>query len=234
MGLSEHEEHLRLLGRGEPGEILELLLKVSQKPQAKLQFFNHYKEVPVYAQAELLYLFDDTLACRTNETQTQAIKNSRYTIIRSPELPQDLYASAQYNQQTNEIILSDFAYVEVLPDRRGALRVRIGGLFRITVEAGADQFNGKLKDLSLGGCAVEIPDKNLLGSFSYFHLNFLFDLKNRPQPQPLRILSRLLRCEEEQSAVRCIFIFEHDLRSEDLIGMYIAQRQAEIIKELKQ
>jgi hypothetical protein len=101
------------------------------------------------------------------------------------------------------------------------------------MEAGTTTFTAKLKDLSLGGCAVEIPDKVLLGAFTYFYLNFSFDLKNRPEPQKLRIMARLLRFESDNKPWRCILLFEHDRRSEDLIGRYIAQRQAEIIMELK-
>jgi len=101
------------------------------------------------------------------------------------------------------------------------------------VEAGTATFTVKLKDLSLGGCAVEVPDKALLGAFTFFYLNFTFDLKNRHEPQKLRIMARLLRFESDDKPCRCILLFEHDRRSEDLIGMYIAQRQTEIIKELK-
>jgi len=103
----------------------------------------------------------------------------------------------------------------------------------VTVEAGSDSFIAKLKDISIGGCALEIPKRTLLGKFTYFYINFVFDLKIDPQPQPLRIMARFLRFENETDPALGTFLFEHDKRSEDLIGMYIAQRQAEIIKELK-
>jgi hypothetical protein len=229
----QYEDQLRLLDRGEPGEILEILLKFFQLSSEDLQFFNYYKEVPISSAAELLYVFGDTLICRTNPTQTRALKASHHTIIRSPRLSHDIYASTDYCAETDEITLSDFSFVDVLPDRRNTLRVKIGGLFQVPMEAGTTSFTGKLKDLSLGGCAIEVPDKALLGTFTYFYLNFTFDLKNRPEPQKLRIMARLLRFESESKPCRCIMLFEHDRRSEDLIGMYIAQRQAEIIRELK-
>lgn len=229
----QYEEQLHLLDRGAPGEILELLLQASKQGAYQLQFFNYYKEVPIASAAELLYVFGDTLVCRSNPTQTRAIKSSHYTVIRSPRLAHDIYAAAEHSSDTDEIVLSDFAYVDVLPDRRNTLRVKIGGLFLIPVEAGTSNFTAKLKDLSLGGCAIEIPDKALLGTFSYFYLTFAFELKNRTGPQKVRIMSRLLRFESEGKPCRCILLFEHDRRSEDLVGMYIAQRQAEIIRELK-
>jgi len=229
----QYEDQLRLLDRGEPGEILELLLKLSQKPAHDLQFFNYYKEVPISSAAEILYVFGDSLICRSNPTQTRALKASHYTVIRSEQLNHAIYASTDYCAETDEITLSDFSYVDVLPDRRNTLRVKIGGLFQVQMEAGTSSFTAKLKDLSLGGCAIEVSDKALLKTFTYFYLNFSFDLKNRAEPQKLRVMARLLRFESDSKPWRCILLFEHDRRSEDLIGMYIAQRQAEIIRELK-
>lgn len=229
----QNEEMLRLLDRGEPGEILDLLLKFSQQSSYNLSFFNYYKEVPISSSAELLYLFGDSLICRSNPTQTSAIKLCHYTIIRSADLKQDIYATAEYCDETDEITLSDFSFVEVLPDRRTSLRVKIGGLFQVVVEAGPERFTAKLTDLSLGGCALDVPEKTLMGTYSYFYLNLIFQLKSRPEPQQIRILSRLLRFENESKPCRCIMLFEHDTRTEDVVGMYIAQRQAEIIRELK-
>lgn len=229
----QYEEQLRLLERGAPGEIQEFLIRFGQQSGNQLQFFNYYKEVPISSNAELLYVFGETLAFRSNGTQSKAIKSSCYTIIRSPKFEHDIYARAEFNADTDEITLSEFSYVEVLPDRRNTLRVKIGGLFRVQVEAGPDQFTAKLKDLSLGGCALEVPDKALLKTFTYFYINFSFTLKNRPDQQ-LRVLSRLLRFESDGCPCRCIMLFEHDHRSEDLIGTYIAQRQSEIIRELKE
>lgn len=111
--------------------------------------------------------------------------------------------------------------------------MKVGGLFQVPVEAGTTSFTAKLKDLSLGGCALEIPDKVLLGNFTYFYLNLSFILQDQSAPQKLRIMARLLRFENDANPCRCIMLFEHDRRSEDLIGRYIAQRQAEIIRELK-
>ena len=229
----QYEEQLRLLDRGEPGEILELLLRISQQASHDLQFFNHYKEVPISSAAEVLYLFGNTLVCRSNPTQTRALKASRHTIIRSSRLGHDVYASAEYDAETDEITLSEFSYVEVLPDSRNTLRVKIGGLFQVPMEAGTTTFTAKLKDLSLGGCALEVPDKSLLGNFTYFYLNLSLDLKNQPEAQKIRVMARLLRFESTEKPCRCILLFEHDRRSEDLIGRYIAQRQTEIIRELK-
>lgn len=235
MERQQYENQLHLLKEeADSPEILGRLLQLSQQPRPpRFQLHNYYKEVPVAASAEILYLFDDTLCCRTNEIQSRAIELSRHTILKCSDLPHDIYAEARYNAESHEVVLSGFSYVEVLPERRNSIRVKIGGLLFVEVEAGPDRFRAKLKDLSLGGCALEVPEKALLGSFTYFYLNLTLALANRPTPVTLRVLSRLLRFESEGTPCRCIFLFELDRGSEDLIGMYIAQRQGEIIRELK-
>jgi len=227
------EGQLRLIGQGGSAEILELLLGLSPQEFSGLQFFVYYKEIPIFSTAELCYLFDDTLVCRATPLLSRAIRACRYLLIRSPKLSHDIYASAEVNADSGETILSAFSYVDVLPDRRGTVRVKIGGFFQVDMEAGLDTFKAVLRELSLGGCALEVPDKSLLKQFTYFFLNLTFDLKNNSSPQKLRVMSRLLRFESNDAPCRCILQFEHDTRSEDLIGMYIAQRQAEIIRELK-
>ncbi len=234
MGYQQYENQLHLLTMADSAEILALLVRLSQRPKPpRFLLHNYYKEVPVSANAEVLYLFDDSLCCRTSEIQSRAVELSRHTILKCTDLPHDVYAEASYHPESREIVLSGFSYVEVLPERRSSIRVKIGGLLYVEVEAGADRFRAKLKDLSLGGCALEVPDKALLGSFTYFYLNLSLNLANRPEPVALRIMARLHRFESEGTPCRCIFLFELDRGSEDLVGMYIAQRQGEIIRELK-
>lgn len=231
----QYEDQIRLLGNGDPGEILELLLScANQVPPVDLQLYNFYKEVPVAASAEILYVFGDTLCCRTTLAQSRAIGLDKATIIRCDHLPHAIHASASYNADSDEVTLADFAYVEVLPDRRDAVRVKVPGLCQVTIEAGPDKFQGRLKSISLSGCAVDIADRAQLGTFRYFFLSLNLELKSGGEFAVMRLQSRLLRIEQgEFGMTRCIFLFEHDRRSEDLVGRYAAQRQAEIIRELK-
>lgn len=229
----EFEDRLRLLEQPDQEMILDKLSNIAAQPGARLQFFNYYKEVPVLSKAEILYAFGETIVCKASETQVIAIKNSGYTIIRSPQMEHDLYADAEANTDTGEIVLSNFCYIEVLANSRESMRVKVGGLFRVVVEAGADSFDAKLRDISLGGALLEFASRELLGKFSYFYINFVFHLNNRPEPLELRVMARFLRFVNEGTPVKAIFLFEHDRRSEDQIGMFIAQRQAEILGELK-
>lgn len=231
----QYEDQLRLLDLEEQENILEALLSLTQiSPPPLITFFNYYKEVPISSSAEILYVFDNTLHCRTNATQSRAIELCQFVVIKSAKLKHDIYASASFSPETNEVLLSQFSYVEVLPDRRSSVRVRVAGLVPVIVEAGYDKFQGKLRDLSLNGCLIEIPDRALLGNYRFFQLNLAFEIKTRNEIQKARVMARLLRFENNDNPAKCIFLFEHDKRSEDLVSMYITQRQTEIIRELKQ
>jgi hypothetical protein len=231
----QYEDQLRLLEHVEQDNILEALLSLTQtSSKVVVNFFNYYKEVPISSAAEILYVFDSTLHCRTNDVQSRAIELCKYVIIKSEKLKHDIYAAASYSAETNEVLLSEFSYVEVLPDKRTSVRVRVSGLVPVTVEAGHDKFQGKLRDLSLCGCLIEVPDRALLGNYTFFQLNLALEIKTRPDLQKTRVMARLLRFENNENPAQCIFLFEHDKRSEDLVSMYITQRQTEIIRELKQ
>lgn len=220
------KEHFRLLEHDREGAILkELLRLLRQHPLPDVQLLNYYKEVPVFSPARIVYLFGDTLICHAGEAQARAIGFSKETVIRAAPLKHDVYASAHFDPVTREVTLSDFCYVEVLSERRAAIRVRMQAPPEVVIEAGPGRFTGRMLDLSLHGCAIEIADRKLLGSFTYFYLNL-------ETPFKARLLSRLMRVEGDTRRLRCVFLFEHDRRSEDQVGRLIAQRQAEIIREL--
>jgi hypothetical protein len=106
-------------------------------------------------------------------------------------------------------------------------------LFQITIEAGPGQFIGKLRELSLHGCAVDITDPQLLGSYKFFYLNLDMPFKTFRGTNKARIMVKLVRGEQITRGYRCIFTFEHDNTTEDQVGRLLTQRQAEIIRELK-
>jgi hypothetical protein len=212
------------------GIMTELLRLCQMRPQPDIRFLNYYKEVPVCGAATMLEVRDETLVCRTGELQARAINLSRHTIIKASPLKHDVYAEAAYDADAGLVILSGFSYAEVFSDRRASVRVRMHVPLSVVIEAGADAIKGRLQDISLTGCAIDITDKAQLGKFSFFYLNLATpSLRNGTAA---RIMIRLVNAAPNGAVCRCVFVFEHDKRSEDQIGSLIAQRQAEIIREL--
>lgn len=230
-----YEDQISIIDSGKSAEILDLLLSGAGPDQsAEFSLCNYYKEVPISSRGEVLYLFGESLICMASESQSRAICIEKCTIIKSPSLPHDVYAVASYNADSNELSLSGFCYVEVMPDRRTSVRVTPAGLVQVKIEAGTESFSGRLRSISVGGCAVDIDDRKSLGTFRYFFLTGSLFLTGGGEFRIHRLQSKLLRVQDTADGrIRCIFVLEHDLKSEDIVGRYVTQRQAEIIRELK-
>ncbi|HPX60256.1 MAG TPA: PilZ domain-containing protein [Deltaproteobacteria bacterium] len=228
------EPHIRIVEDVSESLIVRDLLRlINAEPQTSLELLNYYQEVPVSAPLTILYAFGDTLFCRTSDSQTRVVQDVKSTLIRAKDLRHPVYARALYHQETNELELSGFAYVEVLPERRASIRVRMKGLFQVVIEAGKNRFSGRLRVLSLHGCAVEISDRQLLENFTFFYLNMEMPFSTFKGKNTARVMARLLRVDQLERCAQCIFMFEHDNTTEDQVGRLLMQRQTEIIRELK-
>jgi hypothetical protein len=221
----QQNENCRRIDGDCADNILELLLDIQKKdPLPEIRFLNFYKEVPIFSPAYIVYAFD---------VQCRAIAIAGSTIIQSAALRHDVLAKAVYHPETSEVIISELCYVELYSDQRASIRVKMDSLFQIMIEAGPGQFNGKLRELSLNGCAVDIADPQLLGNYKFFYLNLDMPFKTFKGTNKSRIMVKLVRGEEISRGYRCIFTFEHDNTTEDQIGRLLTQRQTEIIRELK-
>lgn len=201
-------------------------------PFPEVQFLNYYKEVPVSAAARIASVTEAGLICRTSETQARVIEFSEYTIIKGAPFQHHVYAHAALDPDTRDIVLSDLRYVEVHSNRRASVRVRMQVPPVICIEAGTSKTSGRMLDLSLDGCAINIADRTLLQNFSYFYLTIDMPLKMQQVHVKPRVMAKLARLDQHNKLYRCIFLFEHNKSSEDQIGLLIARRQAEIIREL--
>jgi hypothetical protein len=131
------------------------------------------------------------------------------------------------------VALSDLSYVEVLSDNRSTIRVRMHVPLKVLIEAGTNKINGRMLDLSLKGCAVDIVDGELFKNLSYAHLNIDLPAKAGKETLKLRVGAKLTKVFQQNRLCSCIFLFDHGKGTEEQIGKVIAQRQIEIIRELK-
>lgn len=231
---SSQENQIRLLSAVEaPEKVLDELSHLANpESHYDIRLLNFYKEVPICNEARIRCFFDDTIVCQTGSAQTRAIDLCRYSVLRSPHLSHDVYSTATYDQNTNEVVLSEFNYADVLSDSRAALRVRLNTPVSVIIDAGPKQLIGRLRDISLCGCATEVVDHAVFAGYAVAFLNMELPLK-RQKPLQLRVAGRLIRIEGTVKPFRCIFHFEHDRKSEDTISRFIAGRQSEIIQELR-
>jgi hypothetical protein len=231
---SLNEENSRPAPPDAGDTILDELLRLQETGQLnEIQLLNYYKEVPVSATAKHIRFLENTLFCRTSEAQARAIEFTLHTIVKSKDLQHHIHASAHYNTDTREVALSGFSYVEDPSERRESIRVRMHIPISVLIESGRKQFKGRLIDLSLDGCAIDIANRELQDSKVCSYLNIDTSLKTNQEIIKVRVMGKLLKADEHNKLSRCIYIFMHDKGSEGPIGKLIALRQGEIIRELQ-
>ena len=111
----QYEEQLRLLERGAPGEIQELLIRLGQQSGNQLRFFNYYKEVPISSNAELLYVFGETLAFRMRNVTIAGIDNAAFRfekacLVTFPGLPRLRERREQYTHHDSQRRADGFSH----------------------------------------------------------------------------------------------------------------------------
>lgn len=231
--ISLNQEPFRPVQPDAGGTIPSELLRLQEAKQLDdLQLLNYYKEVPLSAIAKDLRFCDNVLFCRTSETQARVIEFTNHTIIKSRQLQQPISASAQYNTDTREVALFGFSYVDVPSERRESIRVRMHIPISVLIESGTRQFKGRLIDLSLDGCAIDIANHELQDIKACSYLTIDTSLKTNQEKINVRVMGRLLKADLHNRLSRCIYLFMHDKGSEGPIGKLIALRQGEIIREL--
>lgn len=228
-----YEEHHLVRLEGAPAVFDELLRLQGARKLQGLQLLNYYKEVPIWAPADNPRIAENFLFCRTNEAQSKIIEFTKHSILKSENLQNHVYASADYNSETKEVVLSDFSYVDLLSRRREAIRVRMHIPLTVLIESGTRSFKGRLIDLSLDGCAIDVPTHELDDMKAYSYLNINMPLKNGREEVKVRVMANFLKARPHFKLSRCIYIFQHDKNSENLIGKQIALRQGEILRELQ-
>lgn len=215
-------------------EIIDELLRLHRaKSLQSVRLLNYYKEVPISGTANSIRFEDNRIFCRTNETQARAISLSSNTIANFTSLPHDIHAAARYDDETMEVVLSDFSVVNVLASQRESIRVRMHIPHSVVIEVGPHRIKGRIQDLSLVGCAIVITNGERLGDFSYMNIQLDVPLKAGKEPVSVRVAAKLTKVFRDNALSTCIFLFDHDKSSEDQIGKIVAMRQMEIIRELK-
>lgn len=214
------------------GIIDKLLSLHATKPFRSAQLLNYYKEVPISGAAHDIRFEDNRIFCRTNDIQSRVISLTRETILNFTSLPHYIHATADYCAESREVALSGFSLVDVLSHHRGSIRVRMHVPHSVVIESGHNKINGRLHDISLAGCAINIADSEQLDK-SYVQIQINVPLKTGLAPVQVRVAAKLIRTVKDNNICSCVFVFEHSKSSEDQIGKIVAMRQMDIIRELK-
>lgn len=203
----------------------------------KFTFLNYYKEIPVSYDAVLLSIENEMAEFSVHEYQAKVINMEKKTLIHSPSsgtFPEDMIGEAFYvSSAKKRVILCNFGYAHIRSDMRRFVRVLLDNPVEVEMLFEDDILKGNVKDISLGGAAINTMSADLL--VPGLDISLFLKLPEHDGNSPLEVgmSATIIRVIGTTAPFTCIMEFHAEKHSQQQISYYINQRQVEIIKELK-
>ena len=213
-------------------DMFQEMLSLNGDPDITLT--NIYKEMPITPPASICEIKGHHIDLQTSELQLAAISQCKEVYILSPLARAPVLGRLDSIDFRRGIAtISDFSYQELFAKTRGTVRVRFKRPISIIAHAGDNKISGVIHDISLGGCCMNtLVRQGLEGSE-----DILVELKLMEQSSGqglcMQIPSSLVRISGDEPPFKCALRFNHNQASEQLLSVYINQRQLQILKELR-
>lgn len=200
-------------------------------------FLNYYKEIPVSYDAKLLSVENEMAEFEVHEYQAKVINIERRALIYSHDkspFPEDLSGEAFYvNINKKRVILTNFGYGKIRSDRRKFVRVVLDKPVGVDLIFENNQLKGNVKDLSLGGAAMEVTSSDLFIPGTEIKILLKLPDISSSKINEIGMGCTVVKIEGDASPYTCFIEFHPEKHSQQQIAYFINQRQVEIIKELK-
>lgn len=203
----------------------------------KFSFLNYYKEIPVAYDATLLSVENEMAEFAVHEYQAKVINMERRALIYShakSTVREDIIGEAFYvNSEKKRVILCRFGYVQIRSVMRRFVRVLLDQPVEVDLIFEGDMLKGNIREISLGGAAMQTISRDLLEPGIDINLFIKFpDLYNGTITE-VGLSASVVRVLGDEAPFDCIIEFHPEKHSQQQISYYINRRQVEIIKELK-
>lgn len=217
-------------------EILRIFSeKCSDKKGLKLNLTNYFRGLPVIYPATLLGVERGNLDLDVNPQQAVAIASDHYTLIRTPLFPLPIVAHAQYvNIKKHAVSLTKLCFVEVLAEKRAAVRLDLDPPVRATMRFEGQEIACSLVDISTQGIAVLTDEYIMMECGAEVSVKFMLPDSVLMKQTLLTVPAHLVRVADNSSPYCYKFKITPEKHQEQLISRYSFQRQVEIIKGLKE
>ena len=200
-------------------------------------FLNYYKEIPVSYDATLLNVENEMAEFAVHEYQAKVINMEKNTLIYSHNLsdfPDDLIGEAFYvSSAKKRVILCNFSYAKIRSNMRQFVRVLLASPIAAVLHFEDTTLKGDVKDISLGGAAVNIMSADLLHQGLEIKIVMMLPDLSGESKHEVDISAVIVKVEGMCAPFTCFVEFYSDKHSQQQIAYYINQRQVEIIKDLK-
>jgi hypothetical protein len=203
--------------------------------QPKLRLLSYYKGLPISYPANIVEFSQGVLELDVHQQQTVAIERVRRVFIKCDYFPCAILAEVQSaNIRKMSAALKNFSFVEIMAERRDALRLELERPTSAEIRYDGVQLCGQLFDISLGGFSIRAEHRCPFEKGVQVGLRVM--VPNLLQNSVTGIDTRACHLEtiNEGDQDVCRFSFEPDIQAETTISRFIFQRQVEIIREIKE
>lgn len=210
-------------------------VRTAAKEGAKVTLINYFKGLPIIYPATVLAVDRGNLELDIHPQQAVAMDHDRYTMMRCSFLPFPLVAHVQYvNVKKHAAALNKLCYVEILAEKRAALRLDVDPPEQAEILFDDQNIAGSLVSISSQGLAINVNSYLPVETDSPISVRFILPDPVLQKQVQLTVAASLVGIEGEGSPYRYKFKIVPDKHQEQLLLRYSFQRQVEIIRALKE
>jgi hypothetical protein len=214
--------------------ILKIAHDKCGKSGLKVSLTNYYMGLPITYPATIVGVERGNLDLDVSPQQAVAIATDHYTLIRSEVFPFPVVAHVQYiNVKKHAASLNKLCYVEVLAEKRTAVRLNLEPPIRATIQFEDQSIVGDLVDISTSGLAVLLDEYIELVPETELTVKFMLPDPVLQKHTLVKVPATLVGIAENASPYRYKFKIVPEKHHEQLISRFSFQRQVEIIRGLK-
>lgn len=211
------------------------LEKHTTKEGSQVKLTNYFNGLPVIYPATVLGVEHGNLDLDVNPQQAIAMASDHYTLIRSRLFPDPIVAHVQYvNVRKHLATLNKLCFVEVLAEKRAAIRLNLDPPVNATIQYGDLRVVGDLMDISTQGLAIKVDEYIEMGVGSDMMVRFMLPDPVLMKQTLINVPATLVDIVGTASPYRYRFRILPEKHQEQLISRYSFQRQVEIIRGLKE
>lgn len=219
-------------GKSDNAAIVNVFSKMAAgRLKCDLKLLNYCGEVPVSYGFNITTVDMDNVELEVHEHQALIIKHDKYTLIKSEHFHNELgvhcYAT-HVNVNEKSVILQNFAYAQIRPEQREAVRVKVNEALPVRFSFENVNIEGNMVDIS-GNC-ISI-NSNFVPAVKAYQPGLLYFALNGT---PLAVFGSFVKSMANGTGGHvCIFQMKPDKMSDNIIDRFICLRQVEIIQQLK-
>ncbi len=218
---------------------LEYLAK--KKIKEDFTSINYYKSLPVKYSAKLIDVESSkkTVMFEVNPIQAVAINNDQYSFLKSGIFQNTVLGLLQYiNIKKRIVVLTDFVFVQLLSEKREAVRVVLDKKIPTYLIINKEQYKAFIIDISTAGlsilCEDQIPTDTITEMEIVLPIITIEEKGVEEEKQTLITKVQLIKAGKTKASQYVLFLSFLERPMIDLyFSKFILSRQIEIKKELE-